>query len=216
MAERKLYCLSGLGADKKAFQYLSIENVELIHIEWIDPLPKETLQSYAERLFTQHIDETQDYLIMGLSFGGMLAQEFAKIKSPERLFLISTISSGSKLPFYLRVAGSLKVHRLLPDRLIKSTNFITRYLFGTQDEKVEIIFKQIQKDSDPKYIRWAIGAILTWRNDQPHQGVHIHGSKDRLLPLKEKAQFVVKDGGHLMLIDHADKVSSILNEQINK
>lgn len=211
----KIYCLSGLGADKKAFQYLTIENAELIHIEWIDPLPHESLENYAQRLFEINIKDEQ-YNLMGLSFGGMLAQEFSKLQTPKNLILISTISSRKDLPTFLKIAGAIKLHRIIPNRLIKSVNFITRYLFGTQDPKVDKLFRQIQKDTDPSYVKWAIDAILSWNNKQQINSIRLHGDNDKLLPLKYKVDNQIKTGGHLMLIDHAAEVSSIINKQLIK
>ena len=209
----KIYCLSGLGADKKAFQYLTIENAELIHIEWIDPLSHESLESYARRLFEINIKDEQ-YNLMGLSFGGMLAQEFSKLKTPENLILISTISSRNDLPKLMKLAGAIRLHRIIPNRLIKSVNFITRYLFGTQNPKVDQIFRQIQKDTDPCYVKWAIDAILGWNNKEQVKGIRLHGDNDKLLPLKHNVENVIRNGGHLMLIDHSAEVSSIINQQL--
>lgn len=211
----KIYCLSGLGADEKAFQYLSPEGAEFIHIPWIDPLPKENMESYARRLYDENIRE-EEYNLMGLSFGGMLAQEFSKINQPNNLILLSTISSRKELPFYLKTAGAIRIHRLLPNNLIKSTNWITRYLFGTQDARVQKIFNDIQKDTDPKYIRWAISAILGWDNTEKIPGLRIHGERDKLLPKRFKVDHTIKNGGHLMLIDYADEVTKHINQQLKK
>ena len=38
----KLYAISGLGADKRVFQYLDLD-YELIHIDWIPPLKGERI-----------------------------------------------------------------------------------------------------------------------------------------------------------------------------
>lgn len=209
----KIYCLSGLGADKKAFQNIHIKGATLVHIEWLSPLPKETMASYAKRLYEENIVE-DDYYLMGLSFGGMLAQEFSKIHQPKRLILLSTIPSSGSLPIYLRFLGKLRFHHILPNRVIKSVNFITRYLFGTQDPRVEKLFRQIQADTDPKYIRWAIGTIVNWKNSVTVNALRVHGSKDKLLPLKFEVDHIVQGGGHLMLIDHSEEVNKAISEYL--
>lgn len=86
----KLYCLSGLGVDKRAFQNFHPEGIELVHINWIDPKKNEALEVYAQRLF-ETVDPEQDYNLLGVSFGGMIASEFAKIRKPKRMFFVSTI-----------------------------------------------------------------------------------------------------------------------------
>lgn len=72
----KCYLLSGLGADGTVFQYLDFEGVEVEYMEWLPPLPKETLPAYAKRM-TQKIT-TPHPILVGLSFGGMVAIEIAK------------------------------------------------------------------------------------------------------------------------------------------
>lgn len=210
-----MYCLSGLGADRKAFQYIRLNHVELIHIEWIDPLPNESLESYAKRLFDITIQDTE-YFLMGLSFGGMLAQEFAKIRKPKQLFLISTINSATQLPRLFQIFGSCKFHYLLPNSLIKSVNGITRYFFGTQDERVDKIFREIQSETNPTYIKWAMTAILNWQNTQHIEAIRIHGDKDKLLPLPFKVDHIIQGGGHLMLIDHGEEVSTLIESHLER
>ena len=75
----KLYCLSGLGTDERAFKHIHIEGVELVHVPWIDFKENESLQSYAKRLFEATKPE-DDYNLIGLSFGGMIAAEWEKSK----------------------------------------------------------------------------------------------------------------------------------------
>lgn len=45
----KLYCLSGLGVDKRAFQNINVKGVELVHINWIDPVSNELLALYDRK-----------------------------------------------------------------------------------------------------------------------------------------------------------------------
>jgi hypothetical protein len=49
----KIYAISGLGADKRVFEYLSLEH-ELVPISWIKPKSKESIIDYAERLIDKY------------------------------------------------------------------------------------------------------------------------------------------------------------------
>ena len=211
----KIYCLSGLGADEKAFKYIQPQGVELIHLKWIDPKKGETLESYAGRMFEEYIHD-EEYYLMGLSFGGMLAQEFSKIRKPKKLFLISTIDNKNQLSSLFKAIGYSKLYRLIPNRSLTSTNKITRYIFGTQDHRVDEIFDQIQADGDPQYIRWAMSAILKWRNISTVEGIRIHGDNDKLLPIRSNIKYLIKGGGHLMLIDHGEEVTKIIEENLKE
>lgn len=78
----KLYCLSGLGVDEKAFKNIKARDVDLVNVKWISPLPKESIKDYARRLFAE-LNPEEGYNLLGVSFGGMIAVEFAKILEKE-------------------------------------------------------------------------------------------------------------------------------------
>ncbi|MGK7390311.1 MAG: hypothetical protein ACNS60_08165 [Candidatus Cyclobacteriaceae bacterium M2_1C_046] len=51
----------------------------------------------------------------------------------------------------------------------------------------------------------------------PDNLIRIHGTADKLFPCKKYPdQFTVKDGQHLMIINKAVEVSSILNDLVRK
>jgi len=57
----KLYGISGLGADKRVFQYLKL-NCELISIDWIEAKASENIEAYSlrlsEKINTNYINHT--------------------------------------------------------------------------------------------------------------------------------------------------------------
>ncbi len=55
----KLYAISGLGADQRVFQFLTLE-YELFPIDWITPIQNETIEDYAIRL-PKIIDTSTDF-----------------------------------------------------------------------------------------------------------------------------------------------------------
>jgi hypothetical protein len=66
-------------------------------------------------------------------------------------------------------------------------------------------------------IKRSIHLILSWKAAVPEQIIHIHGLADRLLtPKKIKADYWIKDGGHFMVWNKADEVSSILNNLLKE
>lgn len=207
----KLYCLSGLGVDKRAFQNIDLPNTELIHIPWIEPKHKESLKEYALRLFDS-VDIGQEYSLMGVSFGGMIATEFAKIRKPQKLYLISTIQSRGELRFLFKIGGFLGLHKLIPARLVTRSNFITNYLFGTKTEQDKKLLKEILADTDPKFLKWALGAILHWENSY-FTGTGIHGDNDKILSYSRKMDIVIPDGGHFMIVTKGKEISSIIKEK---
>ncbi|MDG1333363.1 MAG: alpha/beta hydrolase [Crocinitomicaceae bacterium] len=211
----KLFCLSGLGVDHRAFQNLQIEGVELVHIPWIDPLKNESLADYAKRLFESE-SIPNEYNLIGVSFGGMIAQEFEKIRKPKNLFLVSTISHSSELSGLFKFGGKLKFHKIIPGFLLTRTNWLTNSLFGVKKKKDKELFREILRDSDIPFFRWAMGAIVKWNNTSSSKGIKLHGGKDRVLPQKGSADFTIPSAGHFMIVTHGEELSGYLESSLYK
>jgi len=209
----KLYCLSGLGVDKRAFNNIKVSGVELVHIDWIKPLPKETLASYSKRLF-EIINLEDEYNLIGVSFGGMVAAEFAKLKTPNKLFLVSTINSSSELPWLFKFGAALRLHKVIPSSLMRKSNFMTNYLFGVKQKEDKELLKQILNDTDPRFLKWAINAIAHWKNSDKPTGIKIHGSDDKVLPLKTEADYIIDGGGHFMIVTRGREISELIEKEI--
>ena len=98
-----IYCISGLGADKRVFDHLNIINHDLKYLEWIDPFPNESIETYARRL-SKGIDQDHPFILLGVSFGGIIAIEIAKITTPIHTIQISSVDNHHVLPkLYIRV-----------------------------------------------------------------------------------------------------------------
>ena len=82
----KVYIFSGLGADHRAFDTIDFGDLPIEHITWIKPKNNESIQSYAKRISSKLTDEKP--ILIGLSFGGMLLMEIAKIKPYQKIILI--------------------------------------------------------------------------------------------------------------------------------
>src|SRR4051794_35905388 len=93
---KNIYCISGLGADERAFERLKIAGCSLHFVDRIPPLPNETLFSYAGRM-SERITEISP-VVIGLSFGGMIAIEMAKQIPIEKLILISSVKTRNEIP----------------------------------------------------------------------------------------------------------------------
>jgi len=62
-----------------------------------------------------------------------------------------------------------------------------------------------------------VDKIVNWKNEWlPRQLYHLHGSRDRMFPLRRvKATHVVREGGHFMVNNRAEEVSTILDMIVN-
>ncbi len=210
---KKIYCLSGLGVDHRTFRNIKIDGVELVHIPWIDPIKNETLSAYARRLFDS-ANIPNEYNLMGVSFGGMIAQEFEKIQKPNHLFLISTISDQSQLSAIFKSGGRLKLYKIVPRVVLTRFTWLMNPLFGVTSKQDKLLFKEILADTNLTFFRWAMGAIVGWKNTAVSQGIRIHGEKDRILPMRGKPDHVITKSGHFMILTHGKEVSKIIEKRL--
>lgn len=211
----KCYLLSGLGADGTVFQYLDFEGVEVEYMEWLPPLPKETLPAYAKRM-TQKIT-TPHPILVGLSFGGMVAMEIAKQIPVKKVILISSAKERKELPWFYRFSAKLKLQKILPYTLIKRTKGFTYWLFGATSAHEKALLKEIFRKTPTTFLKWAINAILTWKNTEISTHIlHIHGDKDRILPyINVKDTFCIIGGGHSMIVNKAHEITPLINKFLN-
>lgn len=207
---RDVYVLSGLGVDHRVFDHFRFENMKVTFIIWVAPLKSESLATYAKRIAQQITAEHP--ILIGLSFGGMVAIEIAKIRIVQKVILIASAKVNGEIPRLFRLLGQLKLHVLLPSEFLKQSNSVTFWFFGVHKEEDKKLLRAILKDTDPIFLRWAIHAILTWQNTNiPSNVLHIHGSKDRLLPYRlVVADYCIPGGGHFMTVNKASQIEAII------
>jgi len=212
-----LYCISGLGADHRAFQYLKLQNTDLVHIPWLDdPAPGEAMADYAQRMIAG-FDFSTDFYLLGLSFGGMIAQEIAKLHPPKKLFLLSTIESREELPIYFRVAGKLKLHQLVPNYVLQHPHPLSGlfWAFGAEGPEAKRLLEDFVKKTPAQYTKWAMQTVLNWHNDVHGAGIRIHGTNDRILPVAaDKVNYPIEGGGHMMVLDRAAEIGAFINKEL--
>lgn len=180
----------------------------------MEPKEHESIENYATRLLLQINSEKP--ILIGLSFGGMMAVEVSKQIETEKIILISSAKTKNEIPFYYRLAGKTQIHKLLPTVLLKKSNFLTNWLFGANSTTEKQLLKQILKDTDSKFLKWAIHKIVNWSNTTQNENIfHIHGTKDKILPLRfVKCNRKVIDGGHLMTLNKAEELNIIIKEHL--
>ncbi|MEJ7625737.1 MAG: alpha/beta hydrolase [Ferruginibacter sp.] len=211
----KVYFISGLAADHRVFLHLNVpEGCEIVYLDWIPPVRNESLSSYALRL-AESIDTKENFALVGLSMGGMIAIEIAKKYAPATTILLSSVATNDQFPAHFKLAYALKLHRLLPMQVLKSASILKR-LFTLEDPDDKVILRQVIRDSDPNFIRWAIGAILEWKNDVvPEHLWQIHGSKDEILPWRNtKPTHTIQNGTHMMVMTKAADLNKLLKEAL--
>lgn len=208
----KIFAISGLGADKRVFEYLTLE-YELVPVEWITPKNKERIVDYSKRLIEKYgIENENDYGILGVSFGGLIATEISKLTKPKLTILISSVETKSELNGLIKLAGKSRLIELIPEKLLNPPKAIAHFMFGTDEKE---LLNSILDDTDLKFTKWAIRELMNWKNQTRLSNlIKIGGSKDKLLPPKGKNTILIEQGEHFMIVDKAKEISEIINEKL--
>ena len=210
---KPIYFISGLGADERIFQWLRYEGYRPIHIPWTVPERGESVESYAGRL-SEKIEDVKP-IVVGLSFGGIVAVEIAKQMDVERVVLLSSVKDVSEVPFYFKLFRLLPLHRIVPFKsLLWAFYWLAYWLFAPEGTDQRALLKTVLQETDPHFLKWALHKVVVWKNTEvPDTIVHVHGRRDRIFPFRfVTPDYAVDNSGHLMVMNRADEISDLIEK----
>ncbi len=211
---KQVYLIPGLGASSKIFEYLKFsKNVEIHFLDWISPLnSREDITSYAYRMAKSISGE--HIILIGVSFGGVIAQEIARFLEVEKIILISSIKSSKELPMRLKWIKYSKLYYLAP--LLTYIKFDSGRLRvpGKLLKRKVYLYARYMHTKDKMYLLWATRQMLNWKEQKLETPlIHIHGSKDQIFPAQYLSNFIeIKEGSHAMILTKARKISKFINK----
>ena len=208
--------ISGLGADRNMFSGIKIPDYSIRYIEWVKPAPYDDIQTYSQKLIKQ-IDTKKSCVLIGVSFGGIIAQEISKIIKPVNTIIISSIVARNELPALYRIAGRIKLHKTIPTSFLLKFNRIANFMFGAKSLMSKNLLKQTLLETDKYFLKWAIEQILHYEFDFNDLVLtRIHGDKDKILPIKSKKNHnLIKGGGHLIIVTNALEINIIISKALS-
>jgi pimeloyl-ACP methyl ester carboxylesterase len=212
-----LYFISGLGADRHAFDRIKLpEHFFINYIDWLEPEKNEAIEHYAKRM-AANIDISKPFVLVGLSFGGIISVEISKLFPAQKVVLISSIATHTQLPWYLRLVGNLQLHKLGFVYLFKNVDFMMNYVFGVHTPKMKAYLKEMIEKTTSNYLVWSLDTILKWRNStKPANTVQINGKMDKLFQIKDcQPEYVINRGSHFMILTHAHEISLIIEKELS-
>jgi pimeloyl-ACP methyl ester carboxylesterase len=227
-----IYCISGLGADHHIFDRLELPGCVLAHLPWLTPADDEAIESYAARMRAgiavggtgtggatrpvsggiRRESGQERPIVLGVSFGGMMAIEIAKFLPDPIVIIVSSIRDRHQLPRSIRMSGRLVGKSWAPPANHPWLAPLQDYFLGVENEDDARIARQYRGNVDPRFLRWAIRRIALWKNEwRPAAFYHLHGTKDRTFPIRlVEPTHRVEGGGHLMIHNRAAEISKIL------
>ena len=201
------YLIPGLGADERVFRRLRLPGPRQV-LSWLKPeSPTEPLVHYAARL-AEAVPADEPCWLVGVSFGGLLAQEIGRLRPLARVVPISSLSSPRDLPPLLRLAGTTGLRRLLPFGLLKGLPRLAQWFFGARDSTEYRLLRQILRDTDPNFARWAT-QLLAWRGPGLPGAVPARHPRPLATPRRSPYRL---PGTRRGIVSHAAWVSQVLQE----
>lgn len=208
-----IYFIPGMATDKKIFDRIRLpsDTYQYEVIEWLPPEDNEPLIDYVKRMAKGIKHENP--ILVGVSFGGVIVQEMAKLLPVQKTIIISSVKSRREFPRYMRFGSFTKLYRLLTASGILSITDLGKLGWN---EKIRRRLRKVQpylNVRDEKYLTWAIKNMVEWNREVPDPKVyHIHGTKDEVFPIRyiDKCR-KIKKGTHAMILQ---KTPSVMEEVI--
>jgi len=212
------YLVPGLAASAEIFRNISFpsDTYEIHILDWLIPEKKESLAHYAERMATKVVHSNT--VLVGVSFGGVLAQEMSAFLTLKNLIIISSVKTRNELPKRLRFARKTLAYKLVPTGLILSATDLRKFAIGPRSRKRLSLYQEYLSVRNKTYLDWAIKNMVCWeRTEAVENVIHIHGDKDIVFPIKNIKEYILLPGGtHVMIIHKGKWLSNKLLELIEK
>jgi pimeloyl-ACP methyl ester carboxylesterase len=203
MTRIPVYFMPGLAASPMIFERIKLpeEQFEMVFLEWMLPRDHESLRDYAVRM-TKQIKHDNPVLV-GVSFGGILVQEMARIIPVRKTIIISSAKCNAEYPRRFKLAKKTGAYKLLPLQLILKVEDLAKYSFGAKINERLKLYEKYLAVRDVKYLGWAIEQVMLWDRCEPDPDViHIHGDADEVFPAKYIKNYIpIKDGTHIMIVN---------------
>ena len=208
-----VYLLPGIGCDHRLFDHFPLEGYKTVALDW-PPFPKGcTLASIAQAMVGQ-IDRNEPHVLVGVSMGGMVAQELAVLTNPVKVVLISSWTGPQEHPPALRFMKKMHWWWVINSFTVWASWPVKRFL-GQRDRADDKLLYAMALSETAAKIRIGIGAVMDWKGS-PWKGPlgRIHGDKDMVIPLRFPVDYVVKGGEHIMVLSRSKEVAGLLQKAI--
>jgi pimeloyl-ACP methyl ester carboxylesterase len=207
-----VYFFPGQGSDERLFSKIKLDSTfQAVYITYPIPERKAKLPEYAKTISKQ-IDTNQKYIFIGTSLGGMICTELADTYHSEKIIIISSAKCRKELPLRYKFQKHIPLNKIVPGRIIKLGAQILQPIVESDRKKNKITFKSMLKSKSPKYYKRTVNMIINWnRKTYSEKIIHIHGTKDHTLPVRNvKANYRVDKGSHMMTLTRGEEINEMI------
>lgn len=211
-----IYFLPGLGVDERVFYMLDIKGANRFFCNVFKPEKNETLRAYAQRMI-EEFNIKPNSILVGLSFGGILAAEINDILPMKKIILLSSIKEKSERPFWITLQDALPIHTILPAKIFKWGAIAASPFVGKMSYDEFDVYLSMVDGTDDDFYKWAVNQVIKWdRTEYADNILHIHGRNDLIFPINFiKGDFIrIEGGAHTLVLRYAEQVSALINVEI--
>jgi pimeloyl-ACP methyl ester carboxylesterase len=198
-----VYFMPGLAASPTIFERIQLpeEQFDMFYLEWIIPTENESIEDYAKRIWTQVSHENP--VLIGVSFGGILVQEMAKINKVSTLIIISSVKTAAELPLKLKFAKTTKAYKMVPTGWVHFLENLSKFSLGPTINQRLKLYEKYLSVRDKNYLDWSIENVIMWKQTvYDPKIIHIHGDADEVFPIKYIQDcIIIKGGTHIMILN---------------
>ena len=194
--------MPGLAASSMVFENIKLDGKKysLHRIDWIQPEKNESIKTYCVRLSKKI--KHKNPILLGVSFGGIIAQELDKIIKVKKLIIVSSVKSHKEYPILYKIARDYQLNNALPfgmfDNFIK---FSLKLNINKLYKRIDLAERYLTERNEI-YLEWAVWSLLNWKQEKHRPDlIHIHGDKDKVFPIENISKCIkIKGGRHEMII----------------
>ena len=194
------YVFPGLGATADMFTGPWQDMRNAVFVEWPSYENESSIAELAQKLAVAY-NISRDDVLIGVSFGGMVAAEIAQRIGTTRLFLVSSALGPHELTRFSKMLASLT-----------NRSFIsaTQRIASLSPNPIHTQYARTQ----PEFISAMTKAIMHWNGFQgdPTSVERIHGSRDYVIRCPKQCKKL--KGGHLIAISHARECVAYLQDRL--
>jgi hypothetical protein len=213
-----IYLFPGQGSDERLFDSLTFKpHSDIVDIKYPIPAKGTSLSEYA-KIISHQIDTARQYIFIGVSLGGMIISELNDFLTPQEAIIISSAKSRVELPFRYRFQKIIPIYKIVPPKLMLAGAKLLQPLVEPDRNTNKATFKSMLSSKNPLYMKRTVEMIIKWdRQIEQHNMVHIHGTKDRTIPIRNvNPTHIIVEGSHMMTLTMPSPINKILSEYLNE
>ena len=215
-----IYCLPGLGADRRMYEAYckGIPNTKVV--EFIPHVKGESLVDYSRRM-ADHINHSKPFVLIGTSMGGMISMEINRLYPAERVILISSIAHAGEKPWPIKLFYASQLYRLVRGQItLACFRVFVRMKVRRKPKGLASRMYAMAQDAQAAFVGFGVRAVVSWKGSaQPHAKVfRVHGSRDLMFWYSRisNVHYTVKGGSHVAVISHQSRIIEAIKEELEK